>query len=493
MRFQTRPGPPRMVGASIPQVAVCLVLSSGIGAAIALTHPTPQVALIAAIAATCLAPLLSRVRRGQFDLFEPIVLANVALAVMYVARPWALLADSEPDVFKGYDLAATTTEALVVALVSVLSLQLGYGLAAGQRVAARLSRPPRLRSGPVIAVSITFALTAILLFSAFLVQSGGLSVVFDLIKGRSGRQNSYFADSSAYLYAAPELLWPASLLIFALGIAERRRRLILMGVLILLPLGVLSGGRGSRILLLPLMLSPIVLFYIYRGQRPRLIPVFLACYVIFTVGFSFFRETRTIEDRVSRGHELAKAVTQPNYEFRQLFIHGVDNDMFVSLGAELSVVPEQLKRSPFDFAFRTLAKPIPRQLWNGKPLSPEEHLTDTLYPGERFQARNSSSAGVTGSFYLAGGLAGVVLGMVLVGWLLRLSWEYVMRFPGDLAAALLLSSGLMFIPILLRGGVGDTLARALFGFGPLLVALRLSAGSGARSERRPGRASTRAR
>jgi hypothetical protein len=31
----------------------------------------------------------------------------------------------------------------------------------------------------------------------------------------------------------------------------------------------------------------------------------------------------------------------------------------------------------------------------------------------------------------------------------------------------------MFVPILLRGAIGDTLARALFGIVPLLVAVRV--------------------
>jgi hypothetical protein len=104
-------------------------------------------------------------------------------------------------------------------------------------------------------------------------------------------------------------------------------------------------------------------------------------------------------------------------------------------------------------------------------LAPEEEITHALYPNE--QVRASSSAGVIGSWFLAGELPGVLLGMLLVGWVFRLPWEYWRRFPADSGSQLFLAASLMFIPILLRGGVGDTLARALFGIVPLFLAVHL--------------------
>ena len=280
-----------------------------------------------------------------------------------------------------------------------------------------------------------------------------------------------FRDSSAYLYAAPALFWPASLLLFAVGFAERRRDLVCIAFVPMIALGVFAGGQGSRITLLPLLLAPAVCFYLSRDRRPATVSLLLVGYLVFTIGIAYFRETRTQSVRVDRVAELKSAVADPTYEFRQLIFHGVDNDMFESLAAETIVVPERLRASPFEFVYRTLVKPIPSVIWRGKPLAPEQELTHTLYPQE--QSRASSSAGVIGSFFLAGELPGVMLGMLLVGWVFRLPWEYWRRFPAESGSHLFLAASLMFIPILLRGGVGDTLSRALFGIVPLLLAIHL--------------------
>src|SRR5437588_4968723 len=120
--------------------------------------------------------------------------------------------------------------------------------------------------------------------------------------------------------------------------------------------------------------------------------------------------------------------------------------------------------SPLDFLYRTLAKPIPRIVWPGKPLSAEEQLSTTLYPWEH--QRNSSTSGVIGSFFQAGLLAGVGLGMLLIGYAFRIPWEYWRRYPSADTSRLVLAASLMFIPITLRGGLGETLAWALFGLVP---------------------------
>jgi hypothetical protein len=197
----------------------------------------------------------------------------------------------------------------------------------------------------------------------------------------------------------------------------------------------------------------------------------LAAYLVFTVGIAYFRDTRDAGAHVSRMSELARSLTHPGYEYDQLVFHGTDNDMFESLAAETIVVPSQLPISPLDFAYRTLAKPIPSRLWHGKPLAPEEELTHVMYPSET--SRASSSSGLVGNLYQAGGAIGVAIGMALAGFLFRIPWAYWRRARESSAAQLLLAAFLMFVPILLRGAIGDTLARALFGIVPLLVAVRV--------------------
>ena len=448
------------------------VVSLGAGLMIATLHPSVDAALIVAIALVCTVPIVNRMINGRFDIFEPIVMANLALLVMYVGRPAAMLAGGSQHTFKGYDITSHIREALVLALIGAIAMQVGYASGSGRRMAARLPLAHgQWQVETAVAFSACLVAVAVVLFGAFLLQSGGLVVLMDLVRGRSAGQDTLFRDSSAYLYAAPALFWPASLLLFAVGFARRRRDLIWLGLLLIVPLAIFAGGQGSRITLLPLLLAPVVCFYLSRNRRPAIVSVLLLGYLVFTVGIAYFRETRTQGEEVDRVAEFKTAVTDPTYEYEQLFLHGVDNDMFESLAAETIVVSERLQASPVEFVYRTLAKPIPSTIWSGKPLAPEEELTRVLYPQE--QVRASSSAGIIGSFVLAGQLPAVILGMLLVGWLFRLPWAYWQRLPTDSGSQLLLAASLMFIPILLRGGVGDTLARALFGIVPLLLAIHL--------------------
>jgi hypothetical protein len=444
-------------------------LSAVAAAAILTLQPSVDVALVIAIGLVCLVPLAARVIMGRFDIFEPIVAANVALIVMYVARPAAMLATSSQHAFKSYNITPHVRDALLISLAGAIAFQLGYGAPWATRVAARM--PSGLGRWDV-AMSVVFALAlaalALLLFTAFLLHSGGLSLILQLIKGRNSAYDLLYRDSTAYFYGAPLLLWPASLVLFAVGLAARRRDVIVIAFILIVALGVFSGGQGSRITLLPLLLSPAVYFYLERNRRPGALAIVVATYLIFSVGVAYFREARTATARVDRTYELKQSITNPEYEYRQL-LHGVDNDMFESLAVETIVVPSKIGASPFDFAYRTLAKPFPRILWRGKPLSAEEQLTRTLYPWER--QRNSSSSGVIGSFYQAGLLPGVILGMLLVGCAFRIPWEYFRRSPAT-TSKLMLVAALMFVPITLRGGLGETLSFALFSIVPLIIAAR---------------------
>jgi hypothetical protein len=469
----------------IDTTAVVLAVASAslaTGTVLAWLHPSTESVLIAGIAAACVVPIAARLARRRFDIFEPIVVASAALFVMYALRPAAIMTTGVQPSFKGYDIGGTFVEALIVAFAGVAALQLGYAIPWGRNVARRLTgRPGRWDVRTAVAYAMLLALVAIGLYAIFLSQSGGLHVLGEFVEGRSARQDSYFRDSSAYLYAAPQLLWPASLLLFAVGISDSRRDLVALSALLLLPLAVFASGQGSRIVLLPLLLSPAVYLYLARNRRPSPLVLAVAAYLVLTLGIAYFRETRTATVDVSRVAELERAVIHPGYELDQLVRHGTDNDMFESLAVELRIVPEHLPASPPDFVYRTLVKPIPSTLWAGKPVAPEERLTQALYPAE--QVRASSSAGFVGSLYLGGALPGVMIGMAALGALLRLPWEYARRFPGRGPPQLLLAVSLMFIPILLRGGIGDTIARALFALVPILIAGRIcwrgSIGAGA--------------
>lgn len=435
-------------------------------------QPTVEAFLICLLALALVVPLGTRLVRGTADLFDPLVVTTLAFTVMYVGRPAAMIADPAPDMFKGYEITGQVREALLIALVAVVFFQIGYALPWAQRLALRIRPAPgRWAVDTTVAFAIGVGLLAVALFGLFLKQSGGVQFLLEMLKGRNAAHESLYRSSSAYLYGAPQLIWPVSLLLFATGLAVRRPVIVALSFVFLAALAVFAGGQGSRITLIPLLVAPAVYSYLSRGRRPAPLAVALASYLVLTVGIAYFRETRTATVQIDRAAELKHALFDPSFEVRELLLHGTDNDMFESLATATIVIPEKITPNPLDFAVRIIAKPIPSVLWKGKPGDPDERLNDTLFPGE--QVRASSSTGIVGSFFLAGSFPGVAVGMLLLGVLIRLPWDYWRRYPDTSVAQLFLCATLLLIPAVLRGGLSDTIVRLIFALGPLFVAVRV--------------------
>ena len=230
-----------------PLSAISLAIPCALaGYVLVATHPGVKAAIVVGVAITCIVPIAVRLLQHRLDIFEPLVVANLALIVMYVGRPSAILASHSPAAFKGYDISSHIGHALVIAAVGSAALQVGYALPWAGRTARRLSAPRgRWNVQMTVIFAASLAVAACLLFSLFLYQAGGLSILAGMLKGRSLNQDSYFRGSSAYLYSAPSLLWPASLLLFAMGVTERRRRFVVAGLFMMVPLGLFAGGQGS--------------------------------------------------------------------------------------------------------------------------------------------------------------------------------------------------------------------------------------------------------
>src|SRR5258707_6701263 len=76
--------------------------------------PTVRGALLVAVSAVLILPLALLNLRGELDLFEPLVTANVAMAVMFVGRPLRDLITRQ-TVHLDYDVLPTVNVALLVA------------------------------------------------------------------------------------------------------------------------------------------------------------------------------------------------------------------------------------------------------------------------------------------------------------------------------------------------------------------------------------------
>src|SRR5207253_1300933 len=95
------PARPSRLSSRFGRTALPLAASAASGGALVWLSPTVEAALVVAIAVACATPLVVRAAQRRFDLLEPLVATNVALAVMFVAQPAAVLAAGGDRVYKG--------------------------------------------------------------------------------------------------------------------------------------------------------------------------------------------------------------------------------------------------------------------------------------------------------------------------------------------------------------------------------------------------------
>lgn len=441
-----------------------------IGTGVAFASLGPRLFLLIAITLSTVGPLFYRVMTRKFNVFEPIVIANLSFFIMFVVRPVAILVAGQM-VHLGYDITQYVDQTLGIVVVGVLVFQVAYASPAGPQLARSLPAPSSELSRTSAEVyAAGMFLVGMALYLVFLDTSGGIKNTLEsFLAGRSPSQNALFIKSTGYLYNGINLAIPASLVFIALGIYSRRAAYFIVGTTLGMIVAVVATGTGARSTLLPLAAAPITLWYIAHDRRPKLREVF-ALTLIMLVGISFFRETRTAGSIQNRNklQALLSLTTRPKEQLEQLIL-GPDTEMFDSLANEAEIVPEIVPYRPGSTLLDIAIRAIPRPLWPDKPLESNDLMVSTLWPTHYSQSRASAAFSLLGQFYADYGLIGVAVGMTLVGLAMRMLWEYFLLSRRNPYVQLDYSILLPFIPILLRGTVQDTLARALFIAAPLLA------------------------
>lgn len=427
--------------------------------------------LLAAIAGSLLLPMMLRAVRGRLDLFEPVVLANIALGIMFVGRPLHQLITGE-TIHLGYDILPTFNETLLVTLIGIVSFQLGYFLRPNATAwARRLPAPPPLRPQRAAFAGWFYLLLGGLLFGAFLAQQGGLGLLLVLLAGRQQSNNDLFLGSTGYLYNGL-LMWGASALIFfAIATVARRGLYWLWFLFPALCLVIFYGAQGGRSMLLPLMLAIPVFWYLWKDRRPSARSLLLAAFVGVAL-LGMLREVRTVGENRDFAGTLLAALGSPVSEALNI-LGGADAEMFDSLANELLMVPE---RTPFQHGATitdVLIRAVPRPLWPDKPLESNDAIVNALWSEHYAKSRAAPAFSVLGPFYADSGLFTVALGMFFIGWVLALSWRWLYLHRAQPVAQMIYAMGLPFVVILMRGTIPGTLTRMLFLFVPLVLLLWL--------------------
>jgi hypothetical protein len=185
------------------------------------------------------------------------------------------------------------------------------------------------------------------------------------------------------------------------------------------------------------------------------------------------------ETRDSLGSVVRGFAASPTKALRPLY-EGPDAEMAPALAGALIVVPEQL---PHRFGGATVGdlvlRPVPRQLWAGKPVTPGQEVTAEVWPVAVETGGFDPAFTPMLTFYWDFAVFGVIAGMAALGALARFLREQLAANVDAFGAQLVAAAGLWFLVVALRHDTTLVIVWGLIVFGPLVGIARLARADGA--------------
>ena len=447
----------------------------GVGGLLAMINPSGDWVLIAGTALMLIALAVARrATAGRIDLFEPLVVFIVAWAILFVARPLMMMAYGDFALL-GYETRSGFDEMLVMALIGGIAFGAGYLIPYGATQARRLNALPSIAT-PSITVwyAVALAVVGVALFAIFLSRIGLAEAMLTLLRGRTGGDDLLYGQSTAYLYMAPLLLVPASLLLISIGLERQDRWLTALGGLVIAPVIVETAATGTRSSLLPIVASIWILPYLRKGRRPRALTVSIIALVTLVLGVGFVGNARNASTResVGFGDALRASVERPDRGVKQLLETG-DTEMAPLLAIITDAVPATYEHMRGAATGEVFVHWVPRSLWPTKPRQGDDVMTRRLFvePGISIAPRQYTPMA---NFYLDFGLLGVGVGMFMLGVIGRAHYAYFCAHARSATNQMLYAATLPFWIVLLRGNITDTVSRLFFIVPPLLLGIYLA-------------------
>jgi hypothetical protein len=308
-------------------------------------------------------------------------------------------------------------------------------------------------------------------FVVLIAKNGGFSALRVYVGGRSP-DALYLTELGSYVWYAPRLVVPASFCLFALAVRQRSRKIGIGAAFALAATLLLTVPMGARIFLLPLLGGIVVFVYVHRRKRPSVFAL-LALMVIALFASYAAVIVREPGRRESAGSQFAMLVERPSQVFHLVLYRG-DAEMAPALAGALTVVPERLGYRYGGASIGALfVRPIPRQLWHGKPEPDGRRIVAAVWPDLTGYFEPSYSTLL--SFYWDFGIAGVLAGMVMFGIGCRALYEWFLRHADSFGAQLIFSVALWFVVVETRDGPVDTVVFAGVILLPLVLLERFSA------------------
>lgn len=144
-----------------------------------------------------------------------------------------------------------------------------------------------------------------------------------------------------------------------------------------------------------------------------------------------------------------------NKSFGDLFVSGFSEaQTFQSTGLLIENVPISHDFMGLQAVYETVAMPIPRQLWQGKPSGESLDAMYSIYEYEVGSGDVSTGAAILnyGENYLAFGWLGVIISAFILGILLRLVWNWYLNQKQNALAIVYIAVFNSFIYVIISRG-----------------------------------------
>jgi oligosaccharide repeat unit polymerase len=405
--------------------------------------------------------LQARVNPRPIELFRPTLILAVVLAYYSLLTPLRALAlgewlergvDRRPDLIWGWAGAA----------VFYASTLAGFHLLGTPRLDRRQigpSDPERLhRFGTTLCqlALLLFSLVAGLRLFAYLNPFAAR----DLLRGTSGASIFGGEGINNYFLLSINLLLPGVCLMFTSWIYTRRHLPQL--ILWLLASAGIYTSLGFRFRLVLLAVPLLLLWYLVRQRRPNLIAVgLLMAGLIFMAGF--------VELTRSYGRGLDVTGVE-GLTTEEIFMRGVGSgeaQVFLTTSGMMAITPRIYPYVGMQPFISMLQFPIPSDWWAEKDtFGYLDRAIQTLFD----DPTHGSGAALLcyGEWFLMAGWPSLILMSMLLGWLLRCLWNWLLIRRHEPLALTLYALSVSYLYLMVsRGYLAQVVAGGVFTLGPL--------------------------
>lgn len=317
---------------------------------------------------------------------------------------------------------------LVVTTVGVASLLTGYHSKRGDQIASRIISPSEEwdSTRALIVVTITFIL-GLISFAVFVKSTGGIPTSLSDLSAKRRPPTEYIRWGAQFL--------SISVLVYFTDILEMGKTLV--------------SRYGLR---LAILLFVAVLFPFYSSQRGA----FFSLFILILVIYHYLRRALTIGiigsiiPVFALFSGLMLSLRKLSWQGGRLQISGMGEfhsvfKMFDANAAGITILAHIVHSVPESFNPRfgsTFIKwilyPIPRSFWPGKPRNLGQVLGEVIYNQGVGVVGGGTPPSVLGELYLNFLLPGVIIGMYVLGILVRAGYTYTAPQTSNNASGILL-------------------------------------------------------